>query len=245
MKVEGSVALVTGANGGIGRAIVEELLKRGASKIYAGVRDTSSAKALFKGQSRVIPVQLDVSKPGQIAKAAATASDVTLLVNNAGFFGGHGALSVNDLALAHQEMDVNYFGPLAIAQAFRNTPALRGGALINILSFLALATIPLAGTYSASKAAALSLTRALRAELKTRGSRVLAVLPVQVDTPLGASMPDPKLKPSEVAIHTLDALEAGQDEVFPGALSEGAAAAFKADPAGLQAKLATMVHAID
>lgn len=245
MKVEGSVALVTGANGGIGQAIVEDLLKRGASKIYAGVRDTSSAKALFKGQSRVIPIQLDVTKPDQIAKAAAAASDVTLLVNNAGFFGGHGALSVNDLAMARQEMEVNYFGPLAIAQAFKNTPALRGGAVINILSFLALATIPLAGTYSASKAAALSLTRALRAELKTRGSHVLAVLPVQVDTPLGAAMPDPKLKPSEVAIHTLDALEAGHDEVFPGALSEGAAAAFKADPAGLQAKLATMVHAID
>lgn len=245
MKIEGSVALVTGANGGIGQAIVEELLKRGASKIYAGVRDTGSAKALFKGQSRVIPVQLDVSKSDQIAKAAATASDVTLLVNNAGFFGGHGSLSVNDLAMARQEMEVNYFGPLALAQAFKNTPALRGGAVINILSFLALATIPLAGTYSASKAAALSLTRVLRAELKTRGSQVLAVLPVQVDTPLGASMPDPKLTPSEVAIHTLDALEAGKDEVFPGALSEGAAAAFRADPAGLQAKLATMVHAID
>jgi len=245
MKVEGSVALVTGANRGIGRALVEELLRRGASKVYAGVRDVSSAEALFKDDRRLIAVQLDVSKPDQVAKAAAAASDVTLLVNNAGFLGGHGALSVSDLALARQEMEVNYFGPLALAQAFKNTPALKGGAVINILSFLALATIPQAGTYSASKAAALSLTRVLRAELKSRGSQVLAVLPVQVDTPLGKSMPDPKLTPNEVAVHTLNALEAGQDEVYPGALSEGAAAAFKADPAGLQAKLATMVHAID
>jgi short-subunit dehydrogenase len=245
MKVEGSVALVTGANGGIGRALVEELLKRGAAKIYAGVRDSGSVQSLFEDQSRVIALQLDVSRPDQVAKAAVTASDVTLLVNNAGFIGGHGALSVSDLAAARQEMEVNYFGPLALAQAFRNTPALKGGAMINILSFLSLVTIPQAGTYSASKAAALSLTRVLRAELKARGSQVLAVLPVQVDTPLGKAMPDPKLKPSEVAIHTLDALEAGKDEVFPGALSEGAAAAFKADPAGLQAKLAAMVHAID
>jgi len=246
MKIEGSIALVTGANGGIGRALVEELLKRGASKIYVGTRDPASIENLFADRSRLAVLPLDVTNPKQIAQAAGSASDVTLLINNAGFAQYTGVLSAKDLLGARKEMEVNYFGPLTIAQAFRDTPALKsGGAVINVLSFLALATVPRGGTYSASKAAELALTRTLRAELKSRGTQVLAVFPVQVDTPMGAGMPDPKLTPAEVAIDTLDALEAGKDEVFPGALSAKAAAQFAASPAGVQAYLAQLVHAID
>jgi short-subunit dehydrogenase len=246
MKIKGSVALVTGANGGIGRAFVQELLKRGAAKIYLGARDPASLRGLVSESSKLVPIALDLTDPKQIEAAANTASDITLLINNAGTVAFSGALSAKDSSAARQEMEVNYFGILALTQALRRTPALKsGGAIVNVLSFLALATLPVAGTYSASKSAALALTRTLRAELKARGVQVVGVMPVQTDTPAYAPLPEPKLTPEEVASGTFDGLEAGEDEVFPGALSRGAAEAFKNNPAALQAHLSTTVHAID
>ena len=246
MKVKGSVALVTGANGGIGRALVQELLKRGAAKIYLGARDPASLRELVAESSKLVPVTLDVTNPKQIEEAAKTASDITLLINNAGTVAFSGALAAKDPMAARQEMEVNYFGVLTLTQALRGTPALRsGGAIVNVLSFLALVTLPVAGTYSASKSAALALTRTLRAELKPRGVQVVGVMPVQTDTPAYAPLPEPKLKPEEVASGTLDALEAGEDDVFPGALSRSAAESFKNNAAALQARMSTMVHALD
>lgn len=246
MNIEGSVVLLTGANGGIGRALTQELLSRGAAKIYLGARDVSTLQPLLAQSARLVPLTLDVAKPQQIAAAALLASDVTLLINNAGAAIFTGVLSAQDTAAARQEMEVNYFGMLALVQALRHTPAFQaGGAIVNLLSILSLVTLPVAGTYSASKAAALALTRTLRAELKARGTQVLGVLPVQVDTAMGAPLPEPRLTVAEVASGTLDALEAGQEEVFPGALSQGAAQAFAADPVGMQASLSGMVHAID
>jgi short-subunit dehydrogenase len=247
MKIEGSVALVTGANGGIGQALVRELLKRGARKIYLGVRDPGTLRGVFVESDRLVPLALDLTRPQQIEQAARLASDITLLINNAGAVAFSGALAAKDLNAARQEMEVNYFGLLALTQALRNTPALRsGGAMVNVLSFLALVTLPVAGTYCASKSAALALTRTLRAELKPRGVQVLGVLPAQTDTPAFAPLPEPKSKPEHVAAATLDALEAGQnDEVFPGALSQGTAEVFKKDPAALQARMSSIVHAID
>lgn len=246
MKVEGSVVLLTGAGGGIGRALVEELLRRGATKIYLGARDTATVQSMLARSERLLPLTLDVTKPEQVAEAARAAADVTLVINNAGTAAFTGVLSAKDTAGARAEMEVNYFGPMALAQALRDTPAFRkGGAVVNLLSILSLVTLPVAGTYSAAKAAELALTRTLRAELKSRGVQVLGVLPVQVDTALGAPLPEPKLTPAEVATGTLDALEADEEEVFPGALSQGAAEAFRADPAGMQAQMANLVHAID
>lgn len=246
MKLEGSVALVTGANGGIGRAFVLELLERGAAKVYVGARDPGSLQGLLAQSDKLVPLKLDVTKPDEIEVAAKAASDITLLVNNAGVAAFTGALAANDLSGARQEMEVNYFGLLALTRALSQAPAFRsGGAIVNVLSFLALVTLPVAGTYSASKSAALALTRTLRAELKPRGVQVLGVLPVQVDTPLGAPLPEPRLTPAEVAVGALDALEAGEDEVFPGALSQGAAQAFRNDPRALQAHMANLVHPID
>lgn len=245
MKIEGSVVLLTGANRGIGRALAEELLRRGAAKIYLGVRDVAAARAGLSDPGRTVPLALDVTKPEQVAAAAKAAPDITLLINNAGVSAFTGALSARDTANARHEMEVNYFAPLALVQALRDTPAFqRGGAVVNVLSFLSLVTLPVAGTYSASKAAALALTRTLRAELKGRGVQVLGTMPVQVDTDMGAALPEPRLTPAEVASATLDALEAGAEEVFPGALSESTAAAFKADPAAVQAHMAGLVHAI-
>jgi len=245
MKIEGSVVLLTGANGGIGRAMTQELLRRGAAKIYLGARDIASLQPLLAVSDRLVPLALDVSKPEQIANAAEAAADISLLINNAGVAFFTGVLSAKDTAGARQEMEVNYFGVIALTQALRDAPVFRaGGAVVNLLSILSLVTLPVAGTYSAAKAAELALTRTLRAELKGRGVQVLGVLPVQVDTAMGAPLPEPKLTPAEVASGTLDALEAGAEEVFPGALSQRAAQAFMADPVGMQATMSALVHAI-
>jgi short-subunit dehydrogenase len=245
MKVLDSVVLLTGANGGIGHAFVSELLNRGASKIYLGVRDVSAVQILVAGSDKLVAVQLDITDFDQVAKLADQVGDVTLLINNAGFAAFSGALSAQDLTSARREMEVNYFGILGLSQALRDTPVFQqGGAMVNLLSILSLVTLPVAGTYSASKAAALALSRTLRAELKPRGVQVLDVLPVQVDTAMGAALPEPRLTPTEVVAATLDALEAGEVEVFPGALSQGALQAFRSNPEGMQAQMAGMVHDI-
>lgn len=239
MNIDGSVALVTGANRGIGRAFVDELLKRGASKIYITARDPASLSDFLKLKNpRLVPLTLDVTSEAQALAAADAASDVTLLINNAGFAGFHGAISAPDLSAARQEMEVNYFGPLALIRAFApRLAASGGGAIVNVLSFLSLVTMPKAGTYSASKAAALALTRSARAELAGQGTAIVAVMPVQVDTDMGRDLPEPRLTPQEVAAEALDGVEAGVDEVFPGELTRQSASAFAKDPKGVQAHL--------
>ncbi len=239
MKIAGSVALVSGANRGIGREFVRELLKRGASKVYVTARDPASLTELVKGgDHRPVPLALDVTDEAQVKKVAQLASDVTLLINNAGVAGWHGAISAPDLAAARQEIEVNYFGALSLIRAF--APALAasgGGAVVNLLSFLSLVTLPLVGTYSASKAAALAMTRSVRAELAAQGTLVVASMPVQVDTDMGRALPEPRLTPREVAVDSLDAVEQGVEEVFPGELTRQAAHAFTTDPKGMQAQL--------
>lgn len=245
MNINGSVALVTGANGGIGRAYVDELLKRGASKIYLAARDPASLSELVRnGNGRLVPLKLDVTDEAQVAEAAKTASDVTLLINNAGYAGGGGAFSTLDLAAARREMDVNYFGILSLVHAF--APVLRasgGGAVLNVLSFLSLVTLPTLGTYSASKAAALAATRSLRAELAAQGTAVIGVMPVQVETDMGQALPAPRLSPQEVAVESLDVVEQGLDEVFPGKMTKDAAKGFAADPKTVQARFSTFIPA--
>jgi NAD(P)-dependent dehydrogenase (short-subunit alcohol dehydrogenase family) len=241
MKITGSIALVTGANRGIGRAFVDELLKRGAAKIYVAARDPASLTDLPK-DARLVPLALDVADEAAVLRAAKAASDVTLLINNAGVAGFHGAISAPDLATARREMEVNYFGPLSMARAFApHLGASGGGAIVNILSFLSLVTLPRAGTYSASKAAALALTRSVRAELAGQGTRVVAVMPVQVDTDMGRDLPEPRLTPQEVAAEALDAVESGLDDVFPGELTRGSAAAFARDPKGVQDHMSKLI----
>lgn len=168
MKLTGSVALVTGANGSLGKAYVEALLAAGAARIYAAARKPESlAEIVSLDRERIIPIQLDVTDTQSINNAAAKYQDVTLLVNNAGVALNYGGfVTAPDLKSARTEMEVNYFGTLAISQAF--APILKqngGGAIVNVLSILAKATSPVIGTYSASKAAALALTKGIRAEL--------------------------------------------------------------------------------
>lgn len=245
LKVENSVALVTGANRGIGREFAAELLRRGAAKVYLGARDPASlADLVALDPDRLVPIRLDVTNASDVEQAAKVATDVTLLINNAGFAGGQGVLSAPDLSISRQEMEVNYFGVLALSRAF--APVLAKApesAIVNILSFLSLVTLPSAGTYSASKAASLAATRSLRAELKAQGTEVVGSMPVQVETDMGRDLPEPRLQPIDVVSDTLDAVEAGLEEVFPGELTRNTAAAFAADPKGVQAHMSTILPA--
>lgn len=241
MKIADSVVLVTGANRGIGRTFVEELLKRGAAKIYVAARDTTSLSELFKGgDRRLVALPLDVTDADQVAAAASVASDVTLLINNAGYAAFEGAISAPDMNDARQEMEVNYFGPLALTRAFAPVLAKSSGAVLNMLSMLSLVSLPMAATYSASKAAGLSLTRSIRAELGGQGTQVVGVLAVQTETAMGAKLPEPRLSPLEVVSDALDAIESGtNDEVVAGAQSRGIHQAFTADPQKVQAMMST------
>ncbi|WP_394792141.1 SDR family NAD(P)-dependent oxidoreductase [Rhodoferax sp.] len=241
MKIQNSVALVTGANRGIGRVYVQELLNRGAAKIYVAARDTASLADLVKdGDRRLVTLPLDVTDPDQVAAAARVASDVTLLINNAGYAAFDGAISAPSMDGAHREMDVNYFGPLSMTRAFAPVLAKSGGAVLNMLSMLSLVSLPMAATYSASKAAGLSLTRSIRAELGAQGTQVVGVLAVQTDTEMGAKLPEPRMTPREVVSAALNAIEADtNDEIVAGAQSKGIYQAFVADPKGLQAKMSS------
>jgi short-subunit dehydrogenase len=242
MDINGCVALVTGAPGGIGRAFVAELLKRGAAKIYVCARDTASLADLMKDDdTRLIPMALDVTDPAMVARAAVEAPDVTMLVNNAGYASFQGAIAAQDISAARREMDVNYFGPLALTRALRPVLAARGGgAVVNMLSMAALVSLPVMGTYSASKAAFLSVTRSVRAELAVQGIAVIGVLAVQTESAIGARLPPPRMMPAEVVADVLDAVQAGlSGEIVAGAQTRVAYQAFTADPEGFQAKMST------
>jgi NAD(P)-dependent dehydrogenase (short-subunit alcohol dehydrogenase family) len=216
MKIKGSVALVTGANRGIGRAIAEELLARGATKVYAGVRDVASVT-----DERLVAVELDVTDLGQVTAAAERLGDVEIVVNNAGIGTGSTPLGA-DLDRARAELEVNYLGLVAVTQAF--APVLAGnggGAFVNVLSAVSWVALPSLTTYSASKAAAWSYSNAARIELAQLGTEVVGVHVGFVDTDLTAALPVDKIAPQEVAVSALDALEAGRPEAVVDEFSRG------------------------
>ena len=197
MQIAGTVVLVTGANRGVGRAFVEALAARGAAKIYAGARDPArlaDLAARFKG--KVEPVKLDITCAAEIAAARARCRDVTLLINNAGINLQAGLIAAADLGPARAEIETNYLGPLAMCRAF--APVLKsngGGAIVNMLSIAARVNLPMYGSLSASKAAALSMTQGVRAELAAQGTLVIAVMPGAIDTEMEPNFPPPKLPP--------------------------------------------------
>lgn len=213
MEIEGSTALVTGANRGLGRRFAEELLGRGA-KVYAAARNPAAITV-----PGVIPVTLDITDPASVAAAADATGDVTLLINNAGSSTG-ARLIDGPLADIELEMNTHFFGTLAVTRAFApQLAAAGGGAVLNVLSVLSWISLPDAGAYSAAKSAEWALTNALRLQLADQGTQVTALHVGYMDTDMAAHVNSPKLDPAVVARLALDGLAAGQPEVLADDLS--------------------------
>lgn len=209
----GKSVLITGANRGLGKALVQEALNRGAARVYAGTR-----QPMKHPDSRVVPLSLDVTDAEQIRAAAEAVESLDLLVNNAGL-----ALPVDDLsepAGLEQLFAVNVFGTLGVTRALLPALSAARGAVLNILSTSSFANMPLMPGYSVSKAAAFSLTQGLRAHLANQGVRVQAAIIGVVDTDMTAGFDVPKAAPGLVAAHIFDGLERGEDEIFPDVMSE-------------------------
>lgn len=238
MDLTGKTALVTGANRGLGARLVDELLAVGVDKVYATARDTSRIAPEVVGDPRVHALDLDVTDPDSVTRAAETAHDVHVLVNNAGVLSFGSALD-GDLDGFERDLATNYFGALRVTRAF--VPALAAhapSAVVNILTLIALAPVtPMAG-YSASKAAAHSLTQALRAELRPRGIGVLGAYPGGIDTDMLAGVEADKADPVVVAHRVVAALRSGENVVFPDDTSAGAGSVYLSDPLGLEQMLA-------
>lgn len=210
MNIEGSVALVTGANRGLGKVLAEQLLAGGAKKVYAGARDPAKV-----GYAGVQPVRLDVTSQADVDAAAEALGDVNLVFNNAGIapFGALGDDASLDVSRA--VMETNYFGTLRVANAFAPILARNGGgALVNMLSVLSWISFPALGAYSASKSAAWNLTNALRKELKEKGTLVVGVHAGLIDTDMAAAVDAPKVSPEQVAAAILAAVREGREEVL-------------------------------
>jgi NAD(P)-dependent dehydrogenase (short-subunit alcohol dehydrogenase family) len=215
MKIEGTVALVTGANRGLGLALSKVLLERGARRVYAAARDPESI--VVPG---VVPVALDVTRPDQVAAAAEHASDVDLVINNAGVSRFASLLDDRAADALRAELDTNVFGTLEVARAFAPVLARNGGGtLVNVLSILSWLTAPRIATYAASKAAAWSVTNGLRNELAPQRTHVIGVHVGYMDTDMARNAPGPKSQPEDVAAQILDGVAAGVNEVLADAVT--------------------------
>jgi NAD(P)-dependent dehydrogenase (short-subunit alcohol dehydrogenase family) len=243
MKIEGSVALVTGANRGIGKAIVEALRDNGATRIYATARNVDSLVTLVATDpDRIVPLALDVTDSKAVHAVAKEATDVSLLVNNAGVAHFTGFMNTDDAIAAQTDMNVNYFGTLSMIRAF--APHLKtngGGAIVNIASIASLVNFPMLGSYSASKAANHSLTQGVRGELKAQDTLVIGVYPGPVDTDMVRDVDMPKVPPSQVASAILEAVTNGTEDVFPDETAANLHAGLLSDPKGTEQQVGTML----
>ena len=210
MRIEGSVALVTGADRGLGRADARELVSRGAAKVYGAARHRDQVT-----EPGVTPVALDITDPAQVSRVAGQCADVSLLVNNAGVMKASTFIGAPTLDAARQEMETNYFGTLSMCRAFAPVLAANGGgAIVNMLSVTSFYTNPLDASYGASKAAGWSLTNGIRLELHLQGTLVIGVHAGFIDTDMAALVNAPKISPESMARQICDAIEAGQVEVL-------------------------------
>lgn len=244
LTITGRVALVTGANRGIGRALVDALLQRGAVKVYAGARRPESLDELILSEPRVVPLRLDITRDADARSAAAQAGDVDLLINNAATL-ERAFTGFDDIAwldAGRQEYETNVLGSLRVTQAFAPVLARNGGgALVNISSVAGLVGMPPFLTYSSTKAALHSLTQSTRQALRVQGTHVIGVYPGPVDTDMAAELMLDKVSPESVARAILDGIERGTEEIYPDPLAIEYGDAYAGNPKGLEDKVAALM----
>jgi NAD(P)-dependent dehydrogenase (short-subunit alcohol dehydrogenase family) len=236
MTIAGSAVLVTGANRGIGQALVEEALMRGARRVYAGTR-----QPLTHSDGRVTSLTLDVTNAAQIQAGIESIESLDVLVNNAGV-----ALydDLSDRAVLERHLAVNLFGTYGVTQAFLPLLTRSRGAIVNVLSDTAIAAFPLIPAYSISKAAAFNLTQSLRALLAGRGVRVHAVVAGPVDTDMTRGVDFPKASTESVARAIFDGVDNGDEDIFPDPKSASMAEGWRSSPAkALERQYAALVEA--
>ncbi|HTV00083.1 MAG TPA: SDR family oxidoreductase [Luteitalea sp.] len=238
VTISGTTALVTGANRGIGRALVQALLERGATRVYAGARRPETLADLVETSGgRVVPLQLDVTNASDIAAAASVATDVSLVINNAGVVSRADApfTDVQWLVAGREEYEVNALGPLAVTQAFAPVLARQGGgAVANVASVVSFVSFPLAATYSASKAATHSITQWTRQALRDQGTYVAGVYPGPIDTDMAADIPLEKTSARDAAHAILDGLSRGDEDILPDPTAKQMGALFFSGPKQLE-----------
>lgn len=236
MDLKNSVALVTGANRGIGEAFVRAFLAAGAARVYAACRDPANAAHLVaEGGGKVVAVRLDITQPDQITAAAAQCPDVSILVNNAGQFCMQTLLRAPSLEAARLEMEVNYFGPLAMCRAFAPILARHPrSAIANVLSAGGLVAVPGMGGYSPSKFAGRAMTTCLRAELAPQNTSVTGLIVGSVDTRMASHVQGLKETPESIAAAGLKAIRKGADEVDTDFMAIDVRANLARDPKALE-----------
>ena len=235
MKTNDRAVLVTGANRGIGRALVEEALTRGAKGVYAATR-----QPFVHSDQRVTPLILDVTNAEQIQRAVENVGSLDILINNAGatLFD-----DLSDRAAIEGLLAVNLFGTYGVTQAFLPLLSASHGAIVNILSMAGLAALPFSPAYSISKAAAFSLTQSLRALWAGRGVKVHAVFAGPVNTDMSRSLEIPKASPESVAQAIFNGLENGDEDIFPDAISQSVAERWRSGaPKALERQFAAFVQ---
>jgi NAD(P)-dependent dehydrogenase (short-subunit alcohol dehydrogenase family) len=236
MTIANKTVLVTGANRGIGKALVEEALRRGAKRVYAGTR-----QPLAHLDERVTALTLDVTSAEQTQAAVERVESLDILINNAGY-----ALldDLSDRAALERHLAVNLFGAYGVTQGFLPLLTRSRGAIVNVLSMAAWAPLPIVPAYSISKAAAFSLSQSLRALLAGRGVRVHAVMTGPVDTDMSRGFDVPKASPESVARAIFDGVEKGEEDIFPDPMSESIAESWRSGALkALERQFATLVSA--
>jgi NAD(P)-dependent dehydrogenase (short-subunit alcohol dehydrogenase family) len=240
MQISSATALITGANRGIGRALLDCLLDEGASRVYATARSRAEADKLATVDRRVVGLVLDVTDPAQVAAAARQATDVTLLINNAGVL-DFGSFLDAPRAQIDRNFATNFYGTLDMTKAF--VPVLeasRGGTIVNLLTLVALASMPGLSVYNASKAAAWSMTQSWRASLASKNIKVIGVFPGAVDTDMLAGVDMPKTSAADIARAVVAGIRIDSEDIFPDPMSTSLYEQWKADHKAVERQFATM-----
>lgn len=241
MNFSGKTVLVTGANRGIGLAIVKSLLNKGVSKIYAGARNTKNLPDF--ADRRVVPLTLDITNSEQVAAAAKIASDVEVLINNAGVAAFSSILD-GPIDLVQRDMNTNYFGTLDMVRTF--VPVLeskKAAAIVNVVTIAAFANFPIVGGYSASKSALFSLSQGIRIELASKGISVHTINPGPINTELANEFPTDKADANLTADNIIAGLENNEADIFPDEAGRQMFEAWKSDYRGLERMVYDMHHA--